>query len=267
MFSAIIALLAPLYLIVLALTFLPRTVIKILRNRQFSALLDWPTFQSIWFANFWSQIGPTIAEQGTPDVTPFISLARGVVLDIGPGSGEWLHLYNAANVTKVYGVEPNIGHHATLREKVKKAGLEGTYEVIGAGAEDLKTLGLGIGKESVDTIVTLQVLCSVPEPATLIRELYDYLKPGGQWIMCEHVRTHQKGFVARYQANPCLNGLKEALNIVWPRFFNGCSLLRNTDEMLKEVGEWDDVRMGLRMDSSKYSAVPGMVGVLTKRSS
>jgi hypothetical protein len=98
------------------------------------------------------------------------------VLDVGPGAGNWAHLYpnpnlkaekraragadagrgGAGAVTKIYGVEPNLEHHASLRRKVREAGLEGVYEIVGAGAEELGELRLGIGKESVDTLVTKQ---------------------------------------------------------------------------------------------------------------
>lgn len=33
----------------------------------------------------------------------------------------------------------------------------------------------------------------------MISSLYEYLKPGGQWIVYEHVVTHVGGFVALYQ--------------------------------------------------------------------
>lgn len=133
----------------------------------------------------------------------------------GPGAGNWVHLYpnpnakanaklkesagsapggvTAAVVTKVYGVEPNLEHHASLRRKVKEAGLDGLYEIVGAGAEELGGLGLEIGKGTVDTVVTKQVLCSVPAPERLVRELYGYLKPGGVWIVYEHVKTKETG--------------------------------------------------------------------------
>lgn len=121
-------------------------------------------------------------------------------------------------------------------------------------------MNLGIEEGTVDTVVTLAVLCSVPQPDQLIRDLYGHLKPGGKWIMYEPVRTPQAGFVAWYQG---------ALDLVWGYFFNGCSITRATDEKIRRVGEWEDVKMGPpsgQREMYEYMIVPGMTGVLTKRS-
>lgn len=74
------------------------------------------------------------------------------------------------------------------------------YEIIGCGAEELQTKG-GLGKESIDTIITVQCLCSIPTPEIIIRELFPLLKPGGQWLVYEHVKTKfQSDFVAYWQS-------------------------------------------------------------------
>jgi hypothetical protein len=41
-------------------------------------------------------------EGSAPRVAPVIGLAKGVVLDIGPGSGEWIGLFDKEKVTKVF---------------------------------------------------------------------------------------------------------------------------------------------------------------------
>jgi ubiquinone/menaquinone biosynthesis C-methylase UbiE len=43
--------------------------------------------------------------------------------------------------------------------------------------------------ESYDTVVTVCTFCSVPRPIAGLRELYRVLKPGGQILMFEHVRS------------------------------------------------------------------------------
>ena len=35
-------------------------------------------------------------------VAPLIRLAKGIVLDIGPGGGEWIGLFDKEKVTKVF---------------------------------------------------------------------------------------------------------------------------------------------------------------------
>lgn len=64
------------------------------------------------------------------------------------------------------------------------------YTIIPCGAEDLEKLSeYGIVAGNVDTIISTQVLCSVPEPAALVKDLYRLLKPGGQMIVYEHVKS------------------------------------------------------------------------------
>lgn len=265
----LLTLLEPLRFILISLTYLPSAFLLILLHptTHSHCLTSWPSFQDLWFAQLWKTYGPAYAANGGSQVSPLIAVhARGVVLDIGPGAGNWIHLFNnpAAltgdkknRITKIYGIEPNVGHHSSLRQKITEAGLDGVYELIGAKAGDLPTLpGLGISKNSVDTVVTLQVLCSVPEPEKLIRDLYGYLKPGGTWIMYEHVRTHQSGFVAWYEWG---------LDFVWPHCFNGCSITRETDEMIRRVGEWEVVEVGLREGQNDWMTVPGMKGYYVKK--
>jgi SAM-dependent methyltransferase len=194
----------PWYLMLITLTFIPQTLLKIFCQGQFGTLVSWHAFRDAWFANTWAVLGPQLAEGSARVVKELQSRSRGVVLDIGPGAGDWVHLYSnpakgGGGVTKIYGVEPNLDQHASLRRKVREAGLEGVYEIVGAGAEELGRLGLGIGKGGVDTVVTKQVLCSAPGPERLVRELYGYLKPGGVWIMYEHVKTKERGWVNWYQ--------------------------------------------------------------------
>jgi SAM-dependent methyltransferase len=177
----------------------------IIRRRDFNKLLHWTAFRNAWFASVWAILGPMFAEGGSHVLRPLIGKAQGTVLDIGPGGGDWVHLFNSEGedgkpgITKIYGIEPNLSLHPSLRQNVKKAGLSDVYEIVGAGAEELEHLGLGIEPESVDMIVTLQSLCCVPQPASVIRELYGYLKPGGTWIIYEHVKTHEKGWIRWYQ--------------------------------------------------------------------
>lgn len=48
---------------------------------------------------------------------------------------------------------------------------------------------LPFADSSFDTIVTVCTFCSVPRPVVGLRELHRVLKPGGQLLMFEHVRS------------------------------------------------------------------------------
>lgn len=191
----------PLVLIILSAVFVPITAFHLITTFQLRRLASWQDFRHAWFGRCWSYYGPVSTENAAPLVEPLLRHARGHVLDLGPGSGQWLYLFAASkntNIVKIYGVEPNPEHHAALRLAVTKAGLDGIYEILPVGAQDLHTCG--IDKASIDTITTIQVLCSVPDPQSIIKDLYAYLKPGGYWLVYEHVRTpHFSEFVASWQ--------------------------------------------------------------------
>lgn len=174
------------------------TVVKLLSAFQFSVLLSPSAFKDAWFANFWGVYGPLIRTGCSQDVSPLINQARGVVLDIGPGNGEWLALFDKTKVTKIYGVEPNADHHVALRQKIKEAGLADIYEIVPVGIQDVGPF-LEAEKGGVDSVVTIHCLCSIKQPREMIGTLYGYLAKGGSWIVFEHVVMKQGGVIAWYQ--------------------------------------------------------------------
>lgn len=135
-------------------------------------------------------------EQQNTIIPKLVSQAEGVVLELGPGSGNQLPRYDSSKVSKIYGIEPNADLHEALRANVKKAKLDDIYEILPHGAEDVKGFEkYGIALNSVDTILSVQVLCSVSDPTGTVRHLYQYLKPKGKMIVYEHVQS--KDFVSK----------------------------------------------------------------------
>jgi SAM-dependent methyltransferase len=198
------ALIDPIKFLLYTATYIPSTIFNLLTSLQIRALITPSLFKDAWFANFWRTFGPQSRENATPRAAPLMALASGVVLDIGPGSGEWVFAFDKSKVTKIYGVEPNKDHHGLLKQRVKTAGLEEVYVICPVGVEELsqgKGMEWEVAKESVDCVVTIQCLCSVPQPRKMMGELYGYLKEGGTWILYEHVVVfeHQGGFMKWYQ--------------------------------------------------------------------
>lgn len=196
-------LLRPLYLLYCAAWYIPHTFCNLVTTLNLQPLTSFSDFKDHWFARFWTWFGPRSRDNAAAKVMPLLqNNARGVILDIGPGTGQWLYLFARAmnpEIRKIYGVEPNAGLHSQLRENAVKAGLGDVYEIIGCGAEELGSKG-GIQKGSVDTIVTVQCLCSIPGPEGVIRDLYPLLKPGGKWLVYEHIKTKYQGdFVGFWQ--------------------------------------------------------------------
>lgn len=260
--------------------YIPHTIFDLVTSFNFKPLTSFGDFKDAWFARFWIWFGPRSRQVVGGTVTPLLeNNLHGVVLDIGPGAGGWLDLYAQAmnpGVSKIYGVEPNKGLHAQLRANAVKAGLGDVYEIIGSGAEELGSKG-GVQKGSVDTIVTVQCLCSIPEPERVIKGLYPLLKPGGKWLVFEHVRTKYRGefvwywerefFVLEIGVVECKADFlfcSDLINVVWPHFFNGCDIARPTDEWLLRAGEWEEVKLGPAKGEGPYDTVPHVVGTLRK---
>lgn len=228
-----------------SLTYLPSTIFRLLiAGDLFSGPLVSSFFrlQAAWFGAFWSVAGPGVRQTGEARVVPLFEgrvkhgrilrlpdddeadgsgeeggstgdggdprpcHLRGTVLEVGPGTGMWVSLFadTQLSISKIYGVEPNNDVHKELRQRVVAAGLSDRYEIVPRGIEELATWGQ-IAPGSLDCIVSILCLCSIPEPEKNIRELFQYLKPGGTWLVYEHVRCESKRlrksglFMRRYQ--------------------------------------------------------------------
>jgi 2-polyprenyl-3-methyl-5-hydroxy-6-metoxy-1,4-benzoquinol methylase len=76
----------------------------------------------------------------------------------------------------------------TLSEKIKSTGLEDLYTPLICSVEDaeIELARQGIAPGTVDCILSMQVLCSVKDPAFVVKQLHHLLKPGGELIFWEH---------------------------------------------------------------------------------
>ena len=127
------------------------------------------------------------------DLPSLDAKAYGTVIELGPGSGNQLSRYNKSAITKIYGIEPNVDLHPALRQTIKENGLSDVYTIVPCGVEDVDRLReYGVMEGSVDTVISVQVLCSVPRPEDIVKAMYRLLKPGGQMIVFEHVKSEDR---------------------------------------------------------------------------
>jgi ubiquinone/menaquinone biosynthesis C-methylase UbiE len=147
-----------------------------------------------------------------------VGAARGVVLEVGAGSGLNLTLYPSA-VEIVYALDPSLELLRMARAKVAKAAVP--VSLLRASAERLP-----FGGEVFDTILMTWTLCSIPDPAAALSEMRRVMKPGGRLIFVEHGLSPEPG-VARWQhrLTPC-----------WSRISGGCHLDRKADDLLRAAG-------------------------------
>jgi SAM-dependent methyltransferase len=191
-------------------------------------------FQS--FARLWKHNGEAMSAEMPGPTFELLSRCKGVVLDIGPGSGEMLSRFNPGLITALYGAEPATDLHPGLVKNAEKTGFKNNFHALLCGAEPeslipaLHKAGIvevsgkgGSAEDGVfDEICCTRVLCGVPHPQQTIKSLYSLLKPGGRMVICEHVvnpwRTEGTMMARLMQLVYTLLG--------WPFFMGGCELQR-----------------------------------------
>ncbi|EXJ82656.1 hypothetical protein A1O3_06469 [Capronia epimyces CBS 606.96] len=223
------------------------------------------------FSRFWTRRTAPVEPAPPPAgpsalIPPLLSRAHGVVLDIGPGSGSHVSCFaDNPNISAIYGAEPSGGLHAPLQARIDQAKLTDDYHILGCTAEK-KALLSALAKEGVspaadglfDTIVSLRVLCSVPDLDETARDLYSLLRPGGDLMVVEHVRnpwTTTGSVLAR-----AMQILYHALG--WRFFLAGCEMSRDIAGVLKSAGDWEAVDLKTHFE---WSALPHVSGTLTKK--
>ncbi|PVI07513.1 methyltransferase domain-containing protein [Periconia macrospinosa] len=281
------SLVMPWQMLYMSLAYLPGTISHLYKTSGLTAILSWKRVQDAWFSRFWSFWGPRIrigrghyivallegrvtqARIGKDVVMPPVN---GTVLDIGPGRGYWVDLYGKTDVpvgkeavsskkaiTKVYGVEPNADSWPSLRQKVKDAGLDGIYEILPVGIEAISAASpdgtAHIEKGSVDCIVSVLCLCSIPDQEKNIKELYGYLKEGGRWYLYEHVVANKYWPMRLYQA---------FVNVFWPYAYGGCQLCKDTRGSLENAGKWSKIDIAQPPEEQWHFTVPHIFGTFTK---
>ncbi|KAI4245846.1 MAG: hypothetical protein LQ352_006509 [Teloschistes flavicans] len=201
---------------------------------------------------------PGIAESELETILPsLVASAHGTVLEIGPGTGNQLPRYDRSKITKIYGIEPCIDLHPALREAVKKAGLSDVYTIVPCGMEDVAGLKrFGVDQETFDCALTCQVLCSVPSPGAVASAMWRLLKPGGEMIVYEHVRS--KDILTL--------GVQKIYQLVWPYVIGGCCMDRDIATTLRQAGEWAKVDLQLPTKADAFEILPRISGRLIKAS-
>lgn len=129
--------------------------------------------------------------EATTAVPDLVSRANGLVIDLGPTLGNQLQNLDPDKITQVYGIEKNPFFVVVLEARLRDSAVRDKYAVITCGIEDTDVMeAQGIADGGVDTVLCIQVLCSVSDPEAVARRLYKLLKPGGKLIFWEHHGSH-----------------------------------------------------------------------------
>ncbi|HET8814011.1 MAG TPA: class I SAM-dependent methyltransferase [Solirubrobacterales bacterium] len=148
-----------------------------------------------------------------------LSRARGRVLELGAGTGLNLELYPQEGIESLTLTEPDPHMTKRLRRKLEEPFR--SVELIEAPAEHLP-----FDDDSFDTAVVTLVLCTVPDQAASLGEIRRVLKPGGQFLFLEHVRSR----------NPSLAKWQDRLERPWRILGDGCHCNRDTVSGISAAG-------------------------------
>lgn len=86
------------------------------------------------------------------------------MLDLGPGSGNQVHRFDASKIEHVYGVEPNTAFTDFFMKRLRatQLGSDGKYTLVPCGLEEADVLErFGVVEGMFDCVVSMQVMVSV----------------------------------------------------------------------------------------------------------
>ena len=165
-----------------------------------------------------------------------IGKARGLTVEIGSGTGLNLPHY-PAGLDELVLAEPDGPMYLRLEKRLSRSGRH--VRLVEAPAERLP-----FPDGSVDTVVSTFVLCTVDVPEVALREIVRVLRPDGQFLFLEHVRSHSTRRASR----------QDRLAEPWRRFARGCRCNQATAELMAKCGlALEDVHEG------SWRAMPSIV--------
>lgn len=167
--------------------------------------------------------------------TRALAAAAGRVLELGFGTGLNLHHY-PPGVKRLVAVDPNPGMAALARERM--AGIDIEVEHHQTTAEQLP-----FDSASFDSVVCTLTLCSIPDVAASLAEVRRVLRPGGQFLFCEH----------GLHADPGMRKWQNRLDPLWTRVFDGCHINRDIARLVGDAG--------LVLDPIEHPVLPSMPAI------
>ncbi|HEX5225206.1 MAG TPA: class I SAM-dependent methyltransferase [Solirubrobacteraceae bacterium] len=161
--------------------------------------------------------------------------ARGLTVEIGSGTGLNLAHY-PSGLDQLVLAEPDPAMRRRLQRRAGRVVPQAS--VIDASAEQLP-----FADETVDTVVSTLVLCTVEAPELALQEIARVLAPGGQLLFIEHVRA----------STPARSFWQDALAGPWAAFAGGCRCNRPTVATIAECG------FELDVSEAPWRGMPGIV--------
>lgn len=142
--------------------------------------------------------------------------AAGRILEVGVGTGVNMHHYPPGVRMTAIDISDRMIAKARARAERKQVAVDLTL---------MDAQHLDFADDSFDAVVATCVFCSVPDPVAGLREIFRVLKPGGQLLLLEHVRS----------GNVVVGKLMDLLNPIAVRM-SGANINRRTVENVRIAG-------------------------------
>jgi len=167
-----------------------------------------------------------------------IANAHGRTLEIGAGTGANIAHY-PDGLPELILAEPFEPMRRRLERKLQESGRRA--RTLDASAE-----AIPLDDASVDTVVSTLVLCTVDFPDRALSEVARVLRPGGQLLFIEHVRSR----------SPRLAAWQDRLEPPWRHFGAGCRCNRDTIASVAAAG------LATEYEQEHWRGVPPIVAPL-----
>lgn len=167
-------------------------------------------------------------EEATRLRAEWIPKARGIVLEVGIGSGLNLRFYSS-EVTQIYGVDPSRELQRVAMKRAAEASRKVEFLTQSAEAP------IPLEADSIDTAVITWSLCSIPDPSRALEQVKRLLRRDGSLIFLEHGRAPDAKIAA----------WQDRLTPMWKHIGGGCHLNRRIDKIIADAGfQTEELRTG-----------------------
>jgi SAM-dependent methyltransferase len=169
-------------------------------------------------AVFFSVMGPYLERSLRRHKRRLFAGLPPTVVELGSGVGANLRYLRPGST--LVAIEPNVAMHRRLRAAAERHDVH-------LDLRERLAEGTGLAGQSVDTVISSLVLCTVSDPAQVLAEVRRILRPGGTFRFVEHVAA---------RAGTPTRALQRALRRPWAWTFEGCSCERDLADLLRAAG-------------------------------
>lgn len=161
-------------------------------------------------------------------------------------------------VTTYVALEPNTLMHVELRQIAATNGFSeeaANLVVLSCGAEDTETIASAVGRESVDAIVSILTICTIPRPRESLQRLFrEILRPGGVFVFYEHVLSPR----------PDVAWWQRFWAPLWSLVFDGCRMDRPSYVWIEQMGIWQEGNTWQKEGEPEEHLFPHRIGRYVK---